>query len=215
MQSEPATFGVGGGVTIDSTAEGEYEECLVKSRFLQTKPVDFELFESMLLEDGEYFLLGRHLERLSNSAEFFGFRFPEEEIRVGVGTWIRRNLQSGTDALEGWPNRDADFAIENADSVKHDRASIVSVDSSRSVSLSQDDIEGLRLGRCDLSGMRGKRSRNRGLLNIVISIDEQLFTPPVTSGLLAGTFREQLLAEGKIKERVITIKELPECESSF
>ena len=29
-----ATFGVGGGVTIDSTADREYEECLVKSLFL-------------------------------------------------------------------------------------------------------------------------------------------------------------------------------------
>ena len=34
-----ATFGVGGGVTIDSTAEREYEECLVKSRFLHSKPI--------------------------------------------------------------------------------------------------------------------------------------------------------------------------------
>src|ERR1700752_4999831 len=33
-QTSVATFGVGGGVTIDSTAAGEYEECLVKSRFL-------------------------------------------------------------------------------------------------------------------------------------------------------------------------------------
>jgi para-aminobenzoate synthetase/4-amino-4-deoxychorismate lyase len=32
----------------------------------------------------------------------------------------------------------------------------------------------------------------------------------VESGLLAGTFRNQLLAEGKIKERVITIAEF-EC----
>jgi para-aminobenzoate synthetase/4-amino-4-deoxychorismate lyase len=35
--SKTATFGVGGGVTIDSTAELEYEECLVKSRFLSRR----------------------------------------------------------------------------------------------------------------------------------------------------------------------------------
>jgi para-aminobenzoate synthetase/4-amino-4-deoxychorismate lyase len=33
-ESSTATFGVGGGVTIDSTADREYEECLVKARFL-------------------------------------------------------------------------------------------------------------------------------------------------------------------------------------
>ncbi len=61
-----ATFGVGGGVTIDSTAEREYEECLVKSRFLYARPFEFQLFESILLEDGDYFLLpgaSRALER--------------------------------------------------------------------------------------------------------------------------------------------------------
>src|SRR6185503_17413910 len=70
-ESGVATFGVGGGVTIDSTADREYEECLVKSRFLQRKPVEFELFESMLAEDGKIFLLERHLERLAQSAAFF------------------------------------------------------------------------------------------------------------------------------------------------
>jgi len=33
-ESSTATFGVGGGVTIDSTADLEYEECLVKALFL-------------------------------------------------------------------------------------------------------------------------------------------------------------------------------------
>ena len=64
-ETNVATFGVGGGVTIDSTAEREYEECLVKSRFLHASPIEFQLFESMLLEDGEYFLLERHIERLA------------------------------------------------------------------------------------------------------------------------------------------------------
>src|SRR5262249_2837402 len=80
-EARQATFGVGGGVTIDSTAEREYEECLVKSRFLNSPAVEFQLFESMLLEDGQYFLLAEHLERLRSSADYFGFRFPEEEIR--------------------------------------------------------------------------------------------------------------------------------------
>ena len=33
-QTNVATCSVGGGITIDSTADDEYEECLVKSRFL-------------------------------------------------------------------------------------------------------------------------------------------------------------------------------------
>jgi para-aminobenzoate synthetase/4-amino-4-deoxychorismate lyase len=40
-ETNTATFGVGGGVTIDSTADREYEECLVKSRFLHVNFVPF------------------------------------------------------------------------------------------------------------------------------------------------------------------------------
>src|SRR5260370_2513474 len=47
--SGQATFGVGGGVTYDSTAELEYEECLVKSTFLFNRPITFQLLESILL----------------------------------------------------------------------------------------------------------------------------------------------------------------------
>ena len=35
--SGTATFGVGGGITIDSTAEREYQECLVKSAFISRR----------------------------------------------------------------------------------------------------------------------------------------------------------------------------------
>ena len=67
-------------MTIDSTAEREYEECLVKAKFLEVSPEEFDLFESILLEDDEYFLLERHIQRLKSSARFFGFEFSEEAV---------------------------------------------------------------------------------------------------------------------------------------
>ena len=98
-----ATFGVGGGITYDSTAESEYEECLVKSSFLNSKPVEFQLLESMLLEGGSFFLLERHLDRMKASATYFGFCFPEAKIRAELdriaaahthGSWKTRLLVS-------------------------------------------------------------------------------------------------------------------------
>ncbi|MFH1569571.1 MAG: aminodeoxychorismate synthase component I, partial [Gemmatimonadota bacterium] len=66
-------FGVGGGITWDSSAAGEYEECLVKARLLRERRPDFDLLETMLHEPGAgYFLLERHLERLASSARYFG-----------------------------------------------------------------------------------------------------------------------------------------------
>jgi para-aminobenzoate synthetase/4-amino-4-deoxychorismate lyase len=53
------------------------------------------------------------------------------------------------------------------------------------------------------------------IANVVVPIDGDLCTPPVESGLLAGTFRNQLLAEGKIKERVITVEEFKNAKEFF
>ena len=38
------------------------------------------------------------------------------------------------------------------------------------------------------------------------------FTPPVKSGLLAGTYREELLEEGKIQEKELTVADLKYCQ---
>ena len=40
--------------------------------------------------------------------------------------------------------------------------------------------------------------------NVVVEIDGVRYTPPVESGLLAGTFRAELLDQGLIRERVLT-----------
>jgi para-aminobenzoate synthetase/4-amino-4-deoxychorismate lyase len=52
------------------------------------------------------------------------------------------------------------------------------------------------------------------IANIVVEIDGQLYTPALTSGLLAGTQRAELLDRGIVKERVITKQELA-AEGSF
>jgi para-aminobenzoate synthetase/4-amino-4-deoxychorismate lyase len=51
--------------------------------------------------------------------------------------------------------------------------------------------------------------------NIIIKSEGGLLTPPVTSGLLPGTFRDQLLAEKKIREHVITIEDLWQSEAIY
>ena len=44
--------------------------------------------------------------------------------------------------------------------------------------------------------------------NVVVDIGGVLYTPPVSCGLLAGTYRAQLLEAGDVFERVITVEEL-------
>ena len=53
------------------------------------------------------------------------------------------------------------------------------------------------------------------IANLVAKVAGELVTPPVGSGLLAGTFREELLERAEIVERVIRVEELARAESLF
>ncbi|HSB60495.1 MAG TPA: aminotransferase class IV, partial [Vicinamibacteria bacterium] len=44
--------------------------------------------------------------------------------------------------------------------------------------------------------------------NLVVELPEGRFTPPVSSGLLPGTLRAQLLARGEVRERVLRLEEV-------
>ena len=215
-ESNQATFGVGGGVTIDSTAELEYEECLVKSRFLHMAPVEFQLFESMLLEDGEYFLLGRHLERLKGSAEYFGFRFPEAEIKSALED-IKKTSGAFKVRLDLWKDGQIETQIsqiENADLVRGVALAVTPVDSSDRFLYHKTTLRDYYSEDVIFWNERGEVTESR-IANLVVPMDGQLYTPPVSSGLLPGTFRAELLAEGKIKERVITVAELRNVKEFF
>ena len=214
-ESAMATFGVGGGVTIDSTAEREYEECLVKSRFLHSTPVEFQLFESILLEDGDYFLLPEHLERLKDSAEYFGFRF--------VGTRINADLQRIKTECGSFKVR---LTLWKDGHIESRMTRIELLDDMKPVALATEPVDSSDLFLFHKTTRRRSGDdvifwNERGevtessIANLVVSIDGELFTPPVECGLLPGIFRNHLLAEGKIRERVITIQEFRNVSEFF
>jgi para-aminobenzoate synthetase/4-amino-4-deoxychorismate lyase len=208
-----ATFGVGGGVVSDSTAEREYEECLVKSRFLHSTTREFQLFESILLEDGNYFLLEDHLKRLKESAEYFGFKFPMDEIN----NVLSRTPKTGSFKVKLTLWKDGRIEpqitrIELMDQVRGSELAPEPVDSS-------DRFLYHKTTRRGADGVifwneRGEITES-SIANIVVSIDGELCTPPIACGLLPGVFRKYLLAQGKIKERVITIEEFKTAKEFY
>ena len=48
--------------------------------------------------------------------------------------------------------------------------------------------------------------------NLVLKIDGEYFTPPVSCGLLRGVFREELLSNKKIKEKILYPSDLQKAE---
>jgi para-aminobenzoate synthetase/4-amino-4-deoxychorismate lyase len=223
-----ATFGVGGGITIDSTAEREYDECLLKSSFLATPIRHFRLLESIRLEHGEFFLLGRHLERLKASAEYFNFPFTEEQILYklhrAVATCSDKLLKirlllsrDGTIEIDasqithaGRIPRRVALAVQPVDSkdkfLFHKTTNRVIYDQALAHRPDCDDV---------ILWNEREEVTESSVANVVLPIDGQLFTPPLEAGLLAGTFRDQLLAEGTIRERMVHKEELRQASSFF
>jgi para-aminobenzoate synthetase/4-amino-4-deoxychorismate lyase len=53
------------------------------------------------------------------------------------------------------------------------------------------------------------------IANVVARVGEDLWTPPSECGLLAGVFRGRLLAEGRIRERVLPLDMLGRIDELF
>jgi para-aminobenzoate synthetase / 4-amino-4-deoxychorismate lyase len=79
LQCRKLTLGVGGGIVADSQVEEEYEECRIKGAFLTRRRPSFFLIETMRCENG-ILLVASHLERLADSADYFGIRYDRSRL---------------------------------------------------------------------------------------------------------------------------------------
>jgi para-aminobenzoate synthetase / 4-amino-4-deoxychorismate lyase len=217
-----AEFRVGGGITAGSTTQGEFEECRVKMNFLTSQTDAFELLETILLQDGSYSLLHRHLKRLKESADFFLIPFRERQIvqaleKAGLafpqGSFRVRLLVS----QNGAPSTEL-FPLDKTAGAKRLRIGLAREPvSSKDVFLfhkttSRAVYEERLLERpdCDdvvLFNERGELTETTRA-NLVLEIDGLLVTPPRSCGLLAGTMRQELLESGTILEAVLLREDL-------
>lgn len=67
-QATAFTLGIGAGITMDSNAQLEWQECLLKSAFLTKLPSSVGLFETILVKASQPQRLEAHLKRMATSA---------------------------------------------------------------------------------------------------------------------------------------------------
>ncbi|MDX1415786.1 MAG: aminodeoxychorismate synthase component I [Candidatus Promineifilaceae bacterium] len=224
-----AGYGVGSGIVWDSDPLAEYEECRLKSKVLNRNWPSFDLFESLLWTPVEgYFLLEKHLERIANSAEYFGFPVNKEELRKELIDFSRPltkpckvrllldrfgNYKSQAVSLGDDSNVGSVTVGLAAEAVDADDIWLYHKTTHRQL------YERAYASRpdCDeviLWNERGELTEATNS-NIVLDLDGRLLTPPISSGLLGGTFRQLLLEQGQIAEGVLTIKDLRNCRQIY
>lgn len=217
-------MGVGGGIVYDSSEEAEFKECKIKLNFLTQKRPSFSLIETILLRRGEYFLLELHLERLKNSLTYFGINTSIEEIRKRLNELKKDFENSRRYKVRLLVDEEGSFSFEVSELKKLRPSSFKIKLSSRL--MDPEDIflyhktthrkvydEERRIAEKEgffevvFLNKRGELTEG-SITNIFLLLEEGFFTPPISSGLLGGVLREYLIRRGKVKEKVLYLKDI-------
>lgn len=226
--ADEAEYGVGGGIVWDSVDAAEFEECRTKARILTRHRPAFELLETLLwTPQGGFFLLERHLARVRDSAEYFGYPVDVEALRRRFDELAGR-LPPRVQRVRLLVSQDGSVRLEHADHSPAAATARVCL-ARRPIDIDDPFLYHKTTRRevyeqaqreqpdCDdvlLWNARGEATESC-IANLVVECDGGFYTPPVYCGLLAGTYRDWLLEQGKIRERVIRIDELDRCQGLF
>ena len=215
-----ARLGLGSGLVVDSIADDEWNECLLKGEFVSRATQTVDLIETMRFDPEEGLVaLDRHLERLGRSAQELGHRFDRHAARneLQAATFGRKRpamvrlllSPTGTMAIEV-------KAIEPPEAVPVEVA----------VEPLPVDPEDWRLrfkttdrrfydearrasGRFEVVFTDGDGFVTEGsFTSVFVERDGRLLTPPQSRAILPGIFRGRLIDEGRAIEADLTPADL-------
>jgi para-aminobenzoate synthetase/4-amino-4-deoxychorismate lyase len=234
-----AEYGVGGGIVWDSEVEEEWQETRAKARVLVELPRPFDLLETLRWSPDEgWRLLEAHLERLERSAAYFDFPYDRQRALDELERQALR-LRSGHGQGEGAAQR-VRLTLSKTGEVAVEAQPLQAAGDSRGRSETRPYIltlaktpvrsterflyhkttrrEVYQRALAEVPGAQDALLFNeRGevtestIANLVYELDGARYTPPVECGLLPGTQRAALLAQGAIQERALRLEELPRC----
>jgi para-aminobenzoate synthetase/4-amino-4-deoxychorismate lyase len=219
-------MGLGAGITIDSSPDTEWEECLSKAGFLLSTPPSLGLFETLRVEKGQAMRLRLHLSRLINSCRSLGIQATESalvesvnealesledqtphRLRIAIASNGRIDVSLGPlgpspqptvfwaeDLLGGGMG-----SMQKQNPTLHHK-----VDRRPSYDRAWQLAESLGGFDAIFTNEDGEVTEG-GRSNVFVKKDGVWLTPPLSSGLLPGIMRAELLAskDWNAKESVI------------
>jgi para-aminobenzoate synthetase/4-amino-4-deoxychorismate lyase len=228
-ERQNAEYGVGGGIVWDSTSTDEYTEALLKAKVLTRQHYSFSLLETILWMPKEgFFLREKHVARMLDSAGYFDIPLTKENLeeylnqlsskfripqRVRVLLAQNGELNSESSPFDVFVNKQplkVGLAIEPIDS-----SNVFLFHKTTQRDVYDDACKGHEdLDDVLLHNERGELTEFT-VGNLVVGLEGQLLTPPISCGVLAGTFRAHLLETGQVVERTIPVEQLDHCTKIF
>jgi para-aminobenzoate synthetase/4-amino-4-deoxychorismate lyase len=242
-------MGVGSGIVIDSDAAGEFRECRLKAEFLtgwndremrtgaeeMEDRQDFALVETLLWRGG-FPRLELHLDRLQDSAAYFGFVCERAAVRAALldyaalfNTPEPRKIRLLLDRTGGLS---LSFEVLSEDALglqanpvrvalateRTDARDPLIFHKTTHRPLYRRALLAAQKAGCDdvLFFNREGELTESVIANVFIEKDGQMFTPPTGCGLLAGVERRHLLATlAHVEERVLTVDDLRDADAIY
>lgn len=222
-----ARYGVGSGLTVYARPEEEWRELMTKSRHLFRIGEPFDLLETMRLERGHIRLRSHHIDRLSKSARHFARPCDPARVEQALdglcqrhpeGLWRVRLLLDDVGGVDvqahAMTDTVAPVRVALAPSALNTEEALQEFIRHKTTRRDHYDA----LAPTDpavfdhlLFNQRGELTEfTRG--NVAVRLDGEWWTPALASGLLPGTLRRELLAEGRVREAVIPVERLAQAQ---
>lgn len=242
MNGNEGTMGVGSGIVIDSVAADEYAECLLKAQFLGPRehrsagnrlPNDsFSLIETMLWDEG-FPLIELHLDRLADSAEYFGFPCKRMQVKAKLESHAEAFAAGAPHKVRLLLNADGALSISSELMPSSSPNSVVRVCVAAERTNSVDKWlyhkttyreayalaykQAAEKGYDDVLFLNERDELTEGAISSVfIEKDGRMLTPPVECGLLPGVYRRHLLeTRPDIEERLLTLNDLRNSDAVY
>jgi len=232
LSADKGELGIGGGIVYDSSAKKEYEEALLKAKFLTQGMERFSLVESILY-DARFGcqLIDLHLNRLEKSCKYFSINLEAEKLKKELAA-LGKKLKPAGGKFKIRILTDFEGNFEIKESSLDEPALPAAIKISKQKTDPQNTFLYHKTTRRKLYEDELRKSRKEGffeviffnkygeltegsITNVFVFKHNILYTPPVKCGLLPGVFREHLLKTGAAREKVLYRKDLKEAQQIY
>lgn len=223
MRGNKAIYGVGGGITWDSKWEAEYEETKQKSAVLYRQNPKFDLISTGRIHRGKLLFLKEHLNRLQESSRYFSYPFNKEEAQNQVED-LCQSLDFDTDyrlKMSLAKNGELTFEHNQLTGLADDFCQARLVEQTHPLDSPYTYFKTSYRPHISLEPHeqiyynQKKELLETSIGNLVLKIEDQLYTPPVHLGLLNGIYRQSLIANNQVTERVLTLDNLKQAQAIY
>lgn len=208
-------YRVGGAIVWDSSIQDEWEETYTKTKFLNG---DFQLIETVRIENGKMLFKEEHFQRLKNSAKNFGFKYTKPHIKPHQDGILRILLNKNGEL--SYEYKDLTYSQTNKIAI-----SPIIISSNNNLMYHKttfrpwfyESYAKIKNGEIydEIFFNENNELTEGARSNIIVKINSNYYTPPLCCGLLNGIYRQKLINEGFCKEKVLYKKDLLNCEKIF